>query len=125
MDIVRDVKAFHAACDVPILAQPAVPSEDRVKLRVVLLEEEMREFLLASANGDLIQIADALADLIYVAVGTALEYGIPLEHVWDEVQRSNMAKVDPATGKVHKRADGKILKPEGWIGPNIMGVLGV
>lgn len=69
------------------------------------------------------KIADGLADVIYVAVGAALEFGIPLDRVWAEVHRSNMAKVDPATGKVIKRADGKVLKPEGWTPPDVAGVL--
>ena len=61
--------------------------------------------------------------MIYIAVGTALELGIPLEPVWDEVHRSNMAKVDPETGKVRKREDGKVLKPEGWVRPDIAGAI--
>jgi len=70
-------------------------------------------------------LSDGLADLIYVCVGCALEYGIPLDRVGDEVQRSNMAKVDPLTGAVRRRLDGKILKPEGWTPPDIAGVMGL
>jgi predicted HAD superfamily Cof-like phosphohydrolase len=70
-------------------------------------------------------IADAIADSIYVLVGTALEYGIPLDRVWAAVRAANMAKVDPVTGLVRKRADGKILKPDGWQPPDIAGVLSI
>jgi predicted HAD superfamily Cof-like phosphohydrolase len=68
-------------------------------------------------------IADAIADSIYVLVGTALEYGIPLDRVWNAVQAANMAEVDPVTGLVRKRTDGKILKPDGWLPPDIAGIL--
>jgi predicted HAD superfamily Cof-like phosphohydrolase len=90
-----------------------------------LLQEEWGEFIEANERNDVVGVADALADMIYVAVGTALEYGIPLDKVWAEVQRTNMAKVDPATGKVSRREDGKILKPEGWTPPDVKGALGL
>jgi predicted HAD superfamily Cof-like phosphohydrolase len=61
--------------------------------------------------------------MVYIIVGTALEFGIPLDRVWDEVQRSNMAKVDPVSGKVSKRPDGKVEKPQGWVAPDVAGVL--
>jgi predicted HAD superfamily Cof-like phosphohydrolase len=117
-NVLADVKAFHEACDVPILATPTLP-EERLKLRMDILEEEVREFREAIEARDIVQTADALADIIYVAAGAALEFGIPLERVWAEVHRSNMAKRDPETGKVRRRDDGKVLKPEGWTGPDI------
>lgn len=122
--LLDDVAAFHRATDTPILDGPRFPSEDRIRLRESLITEEYDELFRALANCDLIEAADAMADLIYVIVGTALEFGVPLDRVWDEVQRSNMAKVDPATGKVRKREDGKVLKPEGWQPPDIFRVLG-
>jgi len=121
--LLDDVAAFHRACDVPVVATPTVPDWGRTCLRADLIREEMQETIDALAQKDIVALADGLADLIYVAVGTALEYGIPLDRVWDEVQRSNMSKVDSATGKVRKRADGKVLKPEGWTPPDIAGVL--
>lgn len=117
--IVSDLKAFHAAFSVPDLPSPMLPPRYRVELRASLIDEEWRETKSAMEAGDMIEIADGLADLIYVAVGTCLEYGIPLDRVWTEVHRSNMAKVDPATGKVRYREDGKVLKPEGWTKPDI------
>lgn len=121
-DLMDDVRDFHRACGVPVLDAPAIP-DDRVALRLDILNEEYEEFQRAVGLRDIAQISDALADIIYVAVGTALEFGIPLDRVWDEVHRSNMAKRDPTTGKVHCRDDGKILKPEGWTPPNIAAAL--
>lgn len=124
INILSHVAAFHTACDVPILSVPAVPPEDRVRLRVSLVDEEVnKELLPAMRSGNLVEIADAMADAIYVIAGSALEYGIPLYDVWAAVQTANMAKVDPATGRVRKREDGKVLKPEGWTPPDVEGIL--
>jgi predicted HAD superfamily Cof-like phosphohydrolase len=120
--LLSDVADFHRACDLPVLATPQFVPE-RAALRSALLAEECQETVDAIARGDMEKIADGLADVIYVAVGAALEFGIPLDRVWAEVHRSNMAKVDPVTGKVTKRADGKVLKPEGWTPPDVAGVL--
>lgn len=120
--LLNDVRAFHEATDNPVLSTPTFVRE-RVDLRRALLREEWLETDKAMFKGDLVGIADGLADVIYIAVGTALEFGIPLDRVWDEVQRSNMAKADPVTGKVIKRDDGKVLKPEGWQPPNIASAL--
>lgn len=122
---VADVRAFHEATGTPALDRPAFPSFERVDLRASLVEEEMAELEAALIERSLPAVADAIADLIYVLIGTALEFGISLDRVWAEVQRSNMAKVDPATGKVRRREDGKVLKPEGWTPPDIAGALGL
>lgn len=123
--LLDDVRAFHEMAGIPVRDTPAMPTLDRCTLRDRLLREEFNEFVQANKQGDIVEIADALADIIYICVGTALEYGIPLDKVWDEVHRSNMAKANPATGKVNRRADGKILKPEGWTPPDVRGVLGL
>lgn len=120
--LLDDVSAFHKACDVPIGDRPAIRAS-RVELRRRILREEWKETDDAMADGDLVELADGLADIIYVAIGTAVEFGIPLDRVWAEVQRSNMAKVDPDTGKVKHRSDGKVLKPESWSPPDIVGAL--
>lgn len=119
--LIDDVKAFHRACDVPVLALPCVPPPERQALRKKLLLEEFQEFLRAHSDEDIVGVADALADIIYVAVGTALEYGIPLADVWAEVQRSNMSKL--VNGVALKREDGKVLKGPGYTPPDIEGVL--
>ena len=119
---INDVADFHLACKLPILSKPKLPPIDRQRFRLDLIQEEKDELLYAVYRGDLAEIADGLGDLIYVCIGMALEYGIPLDMVWDEIQRSNMAKRGP-DGRVRKREDGKILKPEGWTAPDIKGVL--
>lgn len=73
----------------------------------------------------MVEIADGIVDAIYVLAGCGMTMGIPLGKVWHEVQRSNMAKVDPETGKVRRRDDGKILKPEGWTPPDVAKALGL
>lgn len=121
--LLDDVRAFHEACGVPCLDRPAIPDFERIDLRLALIDEEQHELIDAAVEGDLVRVADGIADLIYVLVGTALELGIPLDRVWAEVHRANMAKVDPVTGKVRKREDGKVLKPEGWTPPDIESAL--
>ena len=118
----NDVKTFHLAFGQRIGEIPAVPeSIDERELRMSLLEEEFNEYVDAEEDADIIEIADALADIIYIALGTAVSYGIPLDKVFEEVHRSNMAKL--VDGKVLRRADGKVQKPEGWTPPDIAGVL--
>jgi predicted HAD superfamily Cof-like phosphohydrolase len=96
-----------------------------MEFRIRLIREELDELEEACKAGDIVEVADALGDIVYVAVGAAHHFGVPLDHCWQEIQSTNMAKVDPATGKVRKRADGKVLKPEGWQPPNIAKALGI
>ncbi len=74
---------------------------------------------------DLVEVADALGDITYVVNGAAHSFNIPLDEVVDEIHRSNMTKLDPATGKPIIREDGKILKPASYERPNIKSVLGL
>ena len=103
-----------------------VPSADvdpvLARLRVALLQEEVGEFVAASERRDLIGVADALADIVYVAYGTALTYGIDLDAVFHEVHRSNMSKLG-SDGKPLIREDGKVLKSEQYFPPDIESVL--
>ena len=122
--VVGDVRNFHDACSILEAYGPQIPYADRKALRISLINEEVNnELLKAMRDDDLVGIADGMADAIYVIVGAALEYGIPLARVWDAVQAANMAKVDPHTGIVTRREDGKILKPEGWTPPDIEKIL--
>ena len=120
--LMHDVAAFHRATGQPVLTEPQIPP-GRLELRIDLLKEEFDETIEAMRSADLVETADGLADLIYVAIGAALEFGIPLDLVWAEVQRSNMAKIDKETGKVLYHMSGKVAKPEGWAPPDIAGVL--
>lgn len=90
----NSVAEFHKTFKHPILEKPQIPSADRCKLRVSLIDEELRELEEAIADNDLVEIADALADIQYVLSGAILEFGLggKFKSLFDEVQRSNMSK---------------------------------
>lgn len=124
-DIARAVAEFHAAFDLPRKTTPSVETSESLKrLRVALLEEECGEFASAAEAYDLVAIADALADIVYVAYGTAITYGIDLDLVLAEVHRSNMSKLDES-GQPIKRADGKIIKSERYTPPDVKEILNI
>lgn len=122
MNIIEDLKRFHTVFDVPILGKPKFPSEPRIKLRQKLIQEEVYELNKAIDARDVVGTAQELVDVIYVTVGTALEFGSPLEQVWDEVHAANMRKIGPS-GTVHRRADGKVIKPPNWSPANVLAVM--
>jgi len=121
MSYFTDVKEFHQAFGQRIGEKPEFPDDDERKLRVKLLREEFTEYLDGESFNDLVEVADALADIIYIACGTAVSYGIPLDDVFAEVHGSNMAKL--VNDQVIRRADGKIQKPEGWQPPDIRSII--
>ena len=90
--IVRHVREFHRAGEVPTPSRPCIPPPDRVALRKSLISEEVGETLKGIDDEDLVEIADGIVDSIVVLVGTALEYGIDLTPVWNAVHKANMAK---------------------------------
>ncbi len=112
------VREFHEAADLLIRDKPGW-NEGELQLRMDLHQEEYLELLEAIGNRDLVETADALADLLYVLCGTALVLGIPLDAIFAEVHRSNMTKV--ADGL--RRDDGKILKGPNFSPPDIAGIL--
>lgn len=114
-----DVLEFQKRFGFPVRARPEWPTPPEVELRRALIQEEYKELLDAFRDQDLVETADAITDLIYVLIGTAITMGLDLRPVWDEVQRSNLAK----TGGLKSPA-GKLLKPEGWEPPDIPGALG-
>ena len=118
-DIFDDVRTFHIATNSPVLTSPQIPPADRIKLREKLINEEHTELMDAIKENDLVKIIDGIGDLIYVLTGTALEYGLPLNTVWNLIQSANMAKVNPETGKVVYNEYNKVMKPEGWTKPDI------
>lgn len=115
------VKDFHVAFGQRVSDSPELPDEAERILRMKLLIEEFEEYLAAENDDDIVEVADALADLIYIACGTAVSYGIPLDEIYNEVHRSNMAKL--VDGKVLKNNLGKVVKPEGWTPPDVEGIL--
>lgn len=114
---------FHRAYGLPIRSRPtAAIGSDQLALRQALIEEEVRELAEAAQAGDVVGVADALADIVYVAYGTAHVYGIDLDAVLDEVHASNMTKLG-ADGRPVRRADGKVLKGPGYRPPDVRAVL--
>lgn len=116
------VREFHETFGVPMQASPALIGESRAWARQRLLVEEVREVSEAVAAGDLPGIAQELADVVYVAYGTALAYGIDLDAVLTAVHRANMSKLD-ADGRPLLRDDGKVLKSALYRAPDVAGVL--
>lgn len=116
------VREFHITYDVPIAETPGHPKEDRIKLRRDLIAEEYWEYDRAVEKSDLVNLAQELADLLYVVYGAALEYGIPLDDVVAEVHRANMSKLD-ADGSVLRREDGKVLKGPKYKVPDVASIL--
>lgn len=104
-----DVLAFHEKFNSDIGEYPNIPTLDVQKLRIKLIKEETKELKDALQKKDVPEVADALADLLYVTFGTAIACGIDIRPVWDEVQKANMAKEGGG-----KRDDGKIMKLAGW-----------
>lgn len=123
LDTGAAVAEFHRAFNLPVRQSPSAEiDDDLAKLRIALLEEEVGEFVAASEKADLIGIADALADIVYVIYGTALTYGIDLDSVLREVHRSNMSKL-AGDGKPLIREDGKVLKSDRYFPPDIAAAL--
>lgn len=116
------VLEFHQKYGMRINAVPVldIPSKE---MRYSLVEEELEEYREALDEGDLAEIADALADLIYVVYGAAIEHGINLDEVIDEVHQSNLSKLHHETGEPIYREDGKVLKGENYTPPDVLKVL--
>jgi predicted HAD superfamily Cof-like phosphohydrolase len=122
---INAVKEFH---DVFLIGNREVPTgtvpEKEYQLRYDLIKEENEEYLEAAKRGDLVEIADALGDQLYILFGTILRHGLQykIEEVYDEIHRSNMSKLD-ADGKPIFREDGKILKSDRYFKPDIRKIL--
>ena len=87
-------------------------------------EEHNKELKEAVANEDTVEVLDALIDILVVTIGAINSIGADGEGAWNEVMRTNFAKVDPDTGKVIRREDGKVLKPSNWSPPNLKPYVG-
>jgi phosphoribosyl-ATP pyrophosphohydrolase len=123
-DVEADVKAFFDKFGVPRKQWPEWPSEHVLNFRLAHLSEEFTELMVARVKNDLPTFADSLIDLVYLAVGTALACGIPFDQVWDEVQAANMRQVRAQRADDSKRGSSyDVVKPEGWVGPDVEGVL--
>ena len=110
MNPFRDQEKFMKACDQSVDDF----NVDQFNLYVSLIGEEVRELYDAITAHDKVETLDALIDILVVTIGALHSMGADTEGAWKEVMRTNFAKIDKETGKVRKREDGKVLKPEGW-----------
>jgi len=108
----KDIDTFQTACD-------QEPSEANYDMYLGLIAEEYTELADAIAADDQVEQLDALVDILVVTMGAIRAGGFDGEGAWREVMNTNFAKIDPDTGKVRKREDGKVLKPEGWKAPEL------
>lgn len=113
----KDVDVFGTACD-------QEPSKENYNMYLDLIREETDELEEAIQDSDKVEQLDALIDILVVTMGAIRAAGWDGEGAWKEVMKTNFAKIDPDTGKVRKREDGKVLKPEGWVAPQLEPYLG-
>ncbi|MEK9894868.1 MAG: nucleoside triphosphate pyrophosphohydrolase family protein [Burkholderiaceae bacterium] len=118
----RQVETFMKACDQEVKNYPGFPADETVTLRLLLIHEEVHELVEAIRDENIVEVADALTDILYVVYGAGHAFGIDLDSCFSEVQRSNMTKVMP-NGKVQKNSEGKVMKPETYSEPNLQQVL--
>tara|TARA_R110000772_G_scaffold213472_2_gene324009 strand:+ start:338 stop:700 length:363 start_codon:yes stop_codon:yes gene_type:complete len=111
-NVFKDINTFQEACD-------QEPSEANYKMYLGLIDEEVGELVEAVAADDKVEQLDALVDILVVTIGAIRAAGWDGEGAWKEVMDTNFAKIDKDTGKVRKRDDGKVLKPEGWKEPQL------
>lgn len=124
-DTIGAVEEFHNAFGISNNYKPTSElSESDILLRYKLMREENEEYLEAAQKGDLVEVADALGDMLYILCGTILKHGLQdkIAEVFQEIQRSNMSKLD-ANGKPIYREDGKVLKSELYFKPDIQKIL--
>jgi predicted HAD superfamily Cof-like phosphohydrolase len=115
---------FMEAMDQEVLIYPTFPEEHIRKLRLDLIEEELDELHLGIDNQDIVEVADALTDLLYVVYGAGHAFGIDLDECFQEVHQSNMSKLGE-DGRPIKREDGKVLKPDTYFPPDLKSVLSI
>ena len=124
-EAVGHVRTFHEAFGIPNAAAPVASIGDRdALLRYKLIREENEEYLEAALRGDLVEVADALGDILYILCGTLLKHGLEhkIDEVFREIQRSNMSKLG-ADGRPIRRDDGKVMKGPAYFPPDIAGIL--
>ena len=116
----RQVKKFHETYKIGYSNSP-LPSlgRDKNSLRFNLMDEENKEYLEAANNGDIIEVADALGDMLYILCGTIIEHGMQdlIEDIFDEIQKSNMSKLGLDGNPIY-REDGKVMKGPNYFKPN-------
>ena len=124
-EVLSNVAEFHTAFRIPNADAPhATLTHDEVMLRHRLMAEENDEYLEAAVNGDVVEVADALGDQLYILAGTMMRHGMQdvIANVFREIQASNMSKLGP-DGEPILREDGKVMKGPNYFRPNIAGIL--
>ena len=119
------VKKFHEVYKLNYKNIPTAKlNDEKIKLRFNLMAEENQEYLEAANNNDLVEVADALGDMLYILCGTIIEHGMQdkIEEVFDEIQRSNMSKLGNDGNPIF-REDGKVMKGPNYFKPNISKIL--
>ena len=124
-EVINHVKDFHNAFKIKNNESPTIDIDDKsILLRYKLMREENEEYLEAAQEGDLVEVADALGDMLYILCGTILSHGMQykIAEVFEEIQRSNMSKLDK-DGQPIYREDGKVMKSELYFKPSIQKIL--
>ena len=114
----NDVKKFMETFGQEVKTKPEFPSEKIVKLRYDLIKEELDEFEEAIKAKNLTEVADSLTDILYVTYGAGIAFGIDLDKCFDEVQNSNMSKLDE-NGKPIYNESGKVMKGPNYFKPDL------
>ncbi len=124
-ETISAVEIFHDAFGIKNNYEPTIDlTEKDIELRYNLMNEENSEYLEAAKNGDIVEVADALGDQLYILCGTILKHGLQhkIVEIFTEIQRSNMSKLD-INGNPIYREDGKVLKSSLYFRPNIKAIL--
>jgi predicted HAD superfamily Cof-like phosphohydrolase len=124
-EVIDHVRTFHDAFRIENRVEPSADIDEKVKLlRYKLMREENEEYLEAAQAGDVVEVADALGDMLYILCGTILSHGMQhkIVEVFEEIQRSNMSKLD-GDGQPIYREDGKVMKSDRYFKPNIQAIL--
>ena len=124
-DKILAVKEFHKAFKLDYLNEPKGDiGSDKNLLRFNLMKEENEEYLEAANNNDIVEVADALGDMLYILCGTIIEHGMQhkIDEIFNEIQNSNMSKLGEDGNPIYRK-DGKVLKGPNYFKPNIQQIL--
>ncbi len=121
---IKRVEEFHNSFSIKNNYTPQLLSKEEYELRYNLIKEENEEYLHACKNNNILEIADALGDILYIALGTLLRHGLQdkIDEIFEEIHRSNMSKLDENSKPIY-REDGKVLKSKNYFKPDIKRIL--
>jgi predicted HAD superfamily Cof-like phosphohydrolase len=118
----EDVGLFMSTFGQEVKEKAEFPDNDTIVLRLELIEEELKELREAIGNADIVEVADALTDILYVTYGAGHAFGIDLDKCFQEVQESNMSKLDH-NGEPIYREDGKVMKGPNYFSPDLASIV--